>query len=189
MCHNLKEDAENGCHIVPVREDVSDLLEKYKWLEQNPETYKRIQTNLNTFARNSLTPAHAYLYVFEHIMGGKSSRRGKDLNMSDFEESLHHQFTRYSASSWGKPANESKCIWKSDMLVNKGVVLAPPAHIPNPKYRSTCCLDLKNLTAASSSSSNRDSNNSNSSNNLVTCVLDPSDQNPKNAQTQLSPCL
>lgn len=144
LCNNLKEDAEKGCHIVPVREDVSDLLEKYKFLEENPETYARIQKNLNTFAREHLTPAHAYLYVFEHIMGGNSTRRGKDLKMSDFDETLHHQLKRYSSSSWAKPANESKCVWKSDMMVNKSVDVDPPAYIPSPMNRSHCCLDLKN---------------------------------------------
>jgi hypothetical protein len=86
LCQDLKVDAERGCHIVPVKADLSDLYEKYMLLEMNPETYNRIQKNLNTFARENLTPGRAYQYVFEHVMGGKATRSASDIAKSDFGE-------------------------------------------------------------------------------------------------------
>lgn len=42
-------------HYVPVKRDLSDLLEKYEWAENNPETVAQIIENANHFAKEYLT--------------------------------------------------------------------------------------------------------------------------------------
>lgn len=41
-------------HYIPVKENLSDLLEKYKMVENNPELYEKISINAKNFAINNL---------------------------------------------------------------------------------------------------------------------------------------
>ena len=43
-------------HYVPIKEDLSDLKEKYEWAESHPEEAKRISENATKFARRLGTP-------------------------------------------------------------------------------------------------------------------------------------
>ena len=43
-------------HFVPVKEDMSDLIEKYDYLESHPEVYDRIVENANEFVKEHFLP-------------------------------------------------------------------------------------------------------------------------------------
>ena len=40
-------------HFIPVKNDFSDLVEKYNWLEANPEKADKIIQNANSFIQNA----------------------------------------------------------------------------------------------------------------------------------------
>ena len=44
-------------HYVPLKEDISDLLEKYDWLQKNPDSARKIAQNGQIFADECLSPA------------------------------------------------------------------------------------------------------------------------------------
>ena len=46
-------------HYVPVKRDLSDLVEQHRWLERHPEDYDRIVRNASAFAARQLTTAKA----------------------------------------------------------------------------------------------------------------------------------
>ena len=43
-------------HYIPVKEDLSDLIEKYEYMERHPEVYADIVHNMRVFVEENLTP-------------------------------------------------------------------------------------------------------------------------------------
>lgn len=55
-------------HYVPVKEDMSDLIEKYCYMEQHPELYDKIVSNLREFVEENLSPRRILLDAKELIL-------------------------------------------------------------------------------------------------------------------------
>ncbi|KAF6215058.1 hypothetical protein GE061_009807 [Apolygus lucorum] len=49
-------------HYIPVKSDLSDLVEKVQWAKDNEESAKTISKNARKFARNNLLPQHIFCY-------------------------------------------------------------------------------------------------------------------------------
>lgn len=49
-------------HYIPIKRNLSDLLEKITWAKQNDETVRQIGLNGRTFARDNLMPHNIYCY-------------------------------------------------------------------------------------------------------------------------------
>ena len=50
-------------HYIPVKEDMSDLIEKYHYMEEHPEKYDEIVDNMSVFAEKYLFPEAVLKYV------------------------------------------------------------------------------------------------------------------------------
>lgn len=55
-------DLEPYVHYIPVKSDLSDLVEKIMWAEQNPDKAKAIAHNGQQFANENLLPQHIFCY-------------------------------------------------------------------------------------------------------------------------------
>ena len=55
-------------HYIPVKEDLSDLIERLDWAEANPEEVQKIAENAQSFAREKLTRKAALSYLTETIV-------------------------------------------------------------------------------------------------------------------------
>lgn len=55
-------------HYVPIREDMSDLIEKVCYMEQHPEIYDDIVSNLKDFVEENLTPRRIVFEAKELIL-------------------------------------------------------------------------------------------------------------------------
>lgn len=55
-------------HYVPVKEDMSDLIEKYCYMEQHPELYDKIVSNLREFVEENLSPRRIVFDAKELIL-------------------------------------------------------------------------------------------------------------------------
>jgi hypothetical protein len=55
-------------HYVPVKEDLSDLVEKLHWAQGNDAEAKKIATNCREFALNHLTLSDQLLYLYHAVM-------------------------------------------------------------------------------------------------------------------------
>lgn len=55
-------------HFVPVAEDMSDLIEKYQFMESHPEIYDRIVANLKEFVEENLNPRRILFDAKELIL-------------------------------------------------------------------------------------------------------------------------
>lgn len=49
-------------HFIPVKEDLSDLVEKILWAKENDETARKIAKNGQHFANDNLLPKDIYCY-------------------------------------------------------------------------------------------------------------------------------
>lgn len=49
-------------HFVPIKHDLSDLIEKIKWARQNDDLAFKIMQNARDFTRNNLMPTNIYCY-------------------------------------------------------------------------------------------------------------------------------
>jgi hypothetical protein len=56
-------------HFIPVKEDFSDLIEKIKWLEENPDLASKIGANAKSFAINNLQKENVIKYYSKVIIG------------------------------------------------------------------------------------------------------------------------
>jgi hypothetical protein len=65
--YKWEEDLEPWVHYVPVKEDLSDLLEHYEWAENNPEKAARIAENGYNFVMNNMSP-EAMLKKFQFLI-------------------------------------------------------------------------------------------------------------------------
>ena len=55
-------------HYVPIKEDLSDLIEKYRYLEDNPQYYKKIADNMRLLADSIFSPMAVTQYTKEIVM-------------------------------------------------------------------------------------------------------------------------
>ena len=55
-------------HYVPIKEDMSDLIEKYLFMERNPELYDRIVHNMEEFVEENLNPRRILFDTKELIL-------------------------------------------------------------------------------------------------------------------------
>ena len=62
-------------HYVPLKKDVSDLVEKVLWARKNDEDAKQIGENGRAFALEHLTPEHTLLYCFKVLKKYASLQR------------------------------------------------------------------------------------------------------------------
>ncbi len=51
-------------HYIPIRQDLSDFVEKVEWAKKNDEKMKKIAENATKFAQNNLLLADNYLYLY-----------------------------------------------------------------------------------------------------------------------------
>lgn len=49
-------------HYVPIKRDLSDLIEKILWAKENEDTVKEIIANAREFVEHNLLPQHIYCY-------------------------------------------------------------------------------------------------------------------------------
>ncbi len=54
-------------HYVPIREDLSDILEKITWADENPEKVARIVSNCDEYAKQRCSRACAYMHIRDLI--------------------------------------------------------------------------------------------------------------------------
>ena len=54
-------------HVVPVKEDLSDLIEKYEYLESHPEIYDNIASNAKDFVGNVFSADNILNYTKDII--------------------------------------------------------------------------------------------------------------------------
>ena len=55
-------------HYIPVKEDMSDLVERYHYMEEHPEKYDEIVKNMNAFAEEYLSPEAVLRYTRDVIL-------------------------------------------------------------------------------------------------------------------------
>ena len=55
-------------HYIPVREDMSDLIERYRFMEEHPEKYDEIVRNMKQFAEDHLSPEAVLRYVRDVVL-------------------------------------------------------------------------------------------------------------------------
>lgn len=55
-------------HFVPVAEDMSDLIEKYQFMEAHHEIYDRIVANLKEFVEENFNPRRILFDAKEQIL-------------------------------------------------------------------------------------------------------------------------
>lgn len=56
------EDLKPFVHYVPVQKDLSDLVQKIKWAQQNDQKAKEIAKNGREFANEQISPLQVYCY-------------------------------------------------------------------------------------------------------------------------------
>ena len=55
-------------NYVPIREDLSDLVERYEYLESHPDVYEKMCQNTKRFAEENLSPKAILKYMYETLM-------------------------------------------------------------------------------------------------------------------------
>ncbi len=55
-------------HYIPVKEDMSDLIEQYYYMEEHPEKYAEIVENMDAFAEEYLSPEAVLKYTRDVIL-------------------------------------------------------------------------------------------------------------------------
>ena len=55
-------------HFVPVREDLSDLIEKYDYLEEHPDVYRDITDEMRCFADRYFAPDYVLGYLKNAVL-------------------------------------------------------------------------------------------------------------------------
>ena len=55
-------------HYIPVKEDMSDLIERYHYMEDHPEKYDEIVRNMSSFAEEYLSPEAVLKYTRDVIL-------------------------------------------------------------------------------------------------------------------------
>ena len=55
-------------HFIPVKEDMSDLIENYYYMEEHPEKYDEIVSNMTDFADKYLSPEAVLKYTRDVIL-------------------------------------------------------------------------------------------------------------------------
>ena len=50
-------------HYVPIKQDISDLLEKVEWAKENDREAEEIAKNAAQFVRDNVLPEHIYCYM------------------------------------------------------------------------------------------------------------------------------
>lgn len=58
------KDMEPNIHYIPIKRDLSDLVEKINWARDNDEAVREVIKNARTFARDHLMPKNIYCYYF-----------------------------------------------------------------------------------------------------------------------------
>jgi hypothetical protein len=54
-------------HFIPIHEDLSNLLQQLAWAQSHDEECRQISLNAQRFAKETLTPEVAYLYLYRLI--------------------------------------------------------------------------------------------------------------------------
>lgn len=75
-----------GTHFLPVRRDLSDLLEKVRWAKANDAEARRIAQAGQTLARELLQPSRLYCYYLEVLLTYARRQTEAPQKHSDMEE-------------------------------------------------------------------------------------------------------
>ncbi|HSX11595.1 MAG TPA: glycosyl transferase family 90 [Chlamydiales bacterium] len=70
-------------HYIPVKEDLSDLVQQLKWARDHEEEAKKIAENATAFANTHLTPEDVYLYLYHLIVEYAKLQTGLWLQKGD----------------------------------------------------------------------------------------------------------
>lgn len=89
-------------HYIPIRRDLSDVVEKLKWAKDNDELTKEIAKNGQRFARENLLPKHVFCY-YTRLLHEFSKKIVSEVRVLDGMEPVE-----------GKPNNCNNCS-----IVNK----------------------------------------------------------------------
>lgn len=87
-------------HYIPVKRDLSDLVEKIKWAQENDNEVQKITKNAQRFVRDNLLPRDIYCY---HVLLLKVCKMMCDLLYSFIYNSLEmvRKFGRRSTNTTG----------------------------------------------------------------------------------------
>jgi hypothetical protein len=66
-----------GFHYIPIETDLSDLLDKIKWAQENDGAARAIAENGRIFAQNSIMPDDVVLYCYKVLLKYASLQRFK----------------------------------------------------------------------------------------------------------------
>ncbi|XP_026168062.1 protein O-glucosyltransferase 3 [Mastacembelus armatus] len=74
-----------GTHYVPVKKNLSDLLEKIKWAKENDAKAQEIARAGQVFARKLLQPSRLYCYYYKVLHMYSERQTGQPTRLSDME--------------------------------------------------------------------------------------------------------
>lgn len=77
-------------HYVPVESDLSDLVEKIKWAQQNDEKAKEIAKNGQQFANEQISPLQVYCY-HAHVLNEFSKIISSPINVLEGMEEVNQE--------------------------------------------------------------------------------------------------
>ncbi len=74
-------------HYVPIKNDMSDLVEKIMWAKENDDLCKKISQNATEFIKNNMRVEHIYAHLFLILKEYASTQ--EDMNWKVDEEWIH----------------------------------------------------------------------------------------------------
>uniref|UniRef100_A0A5S6R3K1 CAP10 domain-containing protein n=1 Tax=Trichuris muris TaxID=70415 RepID=A0A5S6R3K1_TRIMR len=79
-------------HYVPIKEDLSNLIEKIKWAKDNPKKALKVISNAHKFLRHNVMPREVFCYNIEVLLRYDKILKHPlhSVNMSDFQEVIQY---------------------------------------------------------------------------------------------------
>ncbi|TNN00818.1 hypothetical protein fugu_012064 [Takifugu bimaculatus] len=78
-----------GTHYVPVKRNLSDLLDKIKWAQENDARAQKMAAAGQTLARELLQPSRLYCYYYRVLHTYSGRQRGRPMRHADMEPVPH----------------------------------------------------------------------------------------------------
>lgn len=74
-----------GTHYIPVKRNLSDLLDKIKWAKENDARAQKMAAAGQTFARELLQPSRLYCYYYTVLRMYAERQTGRPMRHADME--------------------------------------------------------------------------------------------------------
>lgn len=74
-----------GTHYIPVKRNLSDILDKIKWAKENDSEAQKIATAGQTLARELLQPSRLYCYYYRVLQMYSERQTEKPVRHADME--------------------------------------------------------------------------------------------------------